>query len=103
MTTSPDAGAFARLRAAVGARLAAVTAARLRLHDNWRALLRHAWSIRLALIAAVLSGIEVALSVFTSNPPIAAGTFAALSAVVTVAAAVARLFAQQAVTPEAAS
>ena len=103
MTTSPDAGAFARLRAAVGARFAAIAAARLRLHENWRTLLRRAWSVRLALVAAVLSGIEVALSVFTSNPPIAAGTFAALSAVVTIAAAVARLFAQQGVTPECAS
>jgi len=99
MTSSPDAGAFARLRAVAAARLKAAAAARLRLHDNWRALLRHAWSIRLALIAAVLSGAEVALSVFTSNPPIPEGTFAALSALVTVAAAVARLFAQSGVTP----
>lgn len=99
MTTSPDAGAFARLRAAVGARLKAAAAVRLRLNDNWRSLVRHAWSIRLALIAAVQSGIEVALSVFTSNPPIPEGTFAALSALVTIAAAVARLFAQSGVTP----
>lgn len=102
MTTSPDAGALARLCAAAGARFAAI-AAHLQLHENWRTLLRRAWSVRLALIAAVLSGIEVALSVFTSNPPIAAGTFAALSAVVTIAAAVARLFAQQGVSPECAS
>ena len=99
MTSSPDAGAFARLRAAASARLKAVAAVRLRLHENRRTLLRHAWSIRLALVAAVLSGIEVALSVFTANPPIAAGTFAALSALVTIAAAVARLFAQRGVTP----
>lgn len=99
MTTSPDAGAFARLQAAVAARLKAAATARLRLHENWRTLFRRAWSIRLALIAAVLSGAEVALSVFTSNPPIAAGTFAALSALVTIAAAVARLFAQSGVTP----
>ena len=101
MTSSPDAGAFARLRAAAAARVQAIAAARLRLHENWRHLLKHAWSIRLALLAAVLSGAEVACSVFTSNPPIAAGTFAALSALVTIAAAIARLFAQQSISGSA--
>ncbi|MER9586983.1 hypothetical protein [Mesorhizobium sp. M0276] len=32
----------------------------MRLVDNWRAL-KHAWSVRLLFIAAVLSGLEVAL------------------------------------------
>lgn len=99
MTSSPDAGAFARLRAAASARLKAVAAVRLRLHENWRTLLRHAWSIRLALVAAVLSGIEVVLPLFSASPPLPLGTFVALSFVVTIAAAVARLFAQRGVTP----
>ena len=62
---------------------------------NWRAVLRHAWSVRLAVLAALLSAIEVALPVFTSDPPIERGTFAALSGLVTLAAALARFVAQK--------
>ena len=104
MTSSSDAGAFARLRAAVVAILAphleavawmrAFLAARLRLYADWRRILRHSWSIRFALLVALLSGLEVVLAVFTNDPPIERGTFAALSGLVTVMAAVARLFAQ---------
>lgn len=67
----------------------------MKLRSNWQAVLRHAWSVRLAILAALLSGLEVALSVLVSNPPLPAGLFAALSAVVTIAAAVARLVAQK--------
>lgn len=104
MTSSPDAGAFARLRAAVLATLLpyldvlawmrATLTARFRLYADWRRILRHSWSIRFALLAALFSGLEVVLAVFTSDPPIERGTFAALSGLVTVLAAVARLFAQ---------
>ena len=86
MDSSTDAGALARLRAAL--------ATRFRLYADWRRILRHSWSIRFALLAALLSGLEVVLAVFTSDPPIERGTFAALSGAVTVLAAVARLFAQ---------
>lgn len=67
----------------------------MRLKQNWAAVLRHAWSIRLALLAALLSGAEVVLSVFTDNPPIERGAFAALAGAVTIAAAIARLIAQE--------
>lgn len=86
MASSSDVGALARLRVAL--------AARFRLYADWRRILRHSWSIRFALLAALLSGLEVVLAVFTSDPPIERGTFAALSGAVTVLAAVARLFAQ---------
>ena len=36
---------------------------------NWRKVLRYAWSIRLTLLAAVLSGIEVALPFFEYSIP----------------------------------
>lgn len=97
MTSSPDAGAFARLRAAASARLQALLAARLRLHANWRELLRHAWSVRLSLLATLLSGLEVAIGVLASDPPIPRGTFAAVALVVTLAAGGARLVAQKSV------
>lgn len=86
MITALGTGASARLRSTL--------AARFRLYADWRRILRHSWSIRLALLAAVLSGFEVVLAVFTSDPPIERGTFAALSGLVTVLAAIARLFAQ---------
>ncbi|MBA9067411.1 hypothetical protein FHR71_001141 [Methylobacterium sp. RAS18] len=86
MASSSDVGAFARLRATL--------AARFRLYADWRRILRHSWSIRFALLAALFSGLEVVLAVFTNDPPIERGTFAALSGAVTVMAAVARLFAQ---------
>lgn len=104
MTTSPDVSALARLRSALGAHFApyldalawlrVALAARFRLYADWRRILRHSWSIRLALLAALLSGLEVMLAVFANDPPIERGTFAALSGLVTVMAAVARLFAQ---------
>lgn len=59
---------------------------------NWRLVLRYAWSIRLMLLAALLSGAEVALPLFEYSIP--TGLFAALSAVVTAAALVARFIAQ---------
>lgn len=66
---------------------------------NWRAVLRHAWSIRLMLLAALLSGAEVALPLFEYSIP--TGIFAALSAAVTAAALIARLLAQAPLTPTA--
>lgn len=67
----------------------------MHLKENWAAVLRHAWSIRLALLAALLSGAEVVCAVFTDNPPIERGLFAALAGGVTIAAAIARLIAQK--------
>lgn len=33
----------------------------MKLHQNWRALLRRAWSVRLSLVATALSGLEVTI------------------------------------------
>lgn len=65
----------------------------MNLLPNWKWLVRKAWSLRLMLLAAVLSGIEVALPFFSSSVP--TGAFAAASFVVVAAAFVARLTAQK--------
>ncbi|WP_442907402.1 DUF7940 domain-containing protein [Kaistia sp. MMO-174] len=67
--------------------------------ENWRQVLRRAWSIRLLIIAGALSGLEVALPLIGVDT-IPAGTFAALSGLVTAAAFVARLIAQKGITDE---
>jgi hypothetical protein len=67
----------------------------MRLHQQWRDILRKAWSIRLMALAAVLSGLEVALSFLDGLLPVGTGTFAALSCVTTAGAFIARIVAQQ--------
>lgn len=62
---------------------------------NWRAVLRRAWSARLMLLAAVLSGVEVALPLLGGVLPIPPGLFAALTCVTVAAAFVARFIAQK--------
>lgn len=76
----------------VPAPLRAVAAARL--HPEWRFLARRSWSFRLSILNIILSGIEVAMGVLTSNPPIDPMKFALLSGAVTVAAATTRLLSQ---------
>jgi hypothetical protein len=65
---------------------------------NWRDILTKAWSMRFILLAAVLSGFEVALPILREAieplgliPP---GAFAALSFIATAAAGIARIVAQ---------
>lgn len=66
------------------------------LYENWRDILKRAWSVRFIVLAAVLSGVEVALPSLqplfsTRIPP---GTFAAMSGIVSAAALFARVVAQ---------
>lgn len=65
---------------------------------NWKVVLRKAWSIRLLLIAGLLSGIEAALPFIDDRMP--RGVFALLSLLVTGGAFVARLMAQKGVLDE---
>ncbi|NTA48133.1 hypothetical protein G6L34_08480 [Agrobacterium tumefaciens] len=60
---------------------------------NWRQVLKRAWSVRLIVLAAVLTGIEAMLPFVAL--PIPAGLFAGLTLVVTAAAFVARILAQK--------
>lgn len=61
--------------------------------EDWRKVLRKAWSVRLSLLAAALGAIEVALPFFSDA--FQARIFGALSAVVALIAAIARLVAQK--------
>lgn len=63
--------------------------------DNWRAVLRHAWSLRLMLLVALLSGLEVALPLLDGVLPLSRQAFAAAVGLITVAAIVARFVAQR--------
>lgn len=60
---------------------------------DWRAVLRKAWSARLMIVAATMSGIEIALPFFSDTMP--RGVFAALSFVAVAGAFVARFVAQK--------
>jgi hypothetical protein len=62
--------------------------------DEWHWVLSHSWSLRFVFIAFVLSGLEVFLPLFTDTTTIPRVAYAALIALVTGAAFVARLTAQ---------
>ena len=59
---------------------------------DWQRVLRYGWSIRLIVLAGLLSGLEVILPMFSDVIP--RNVFALLSLFVTVAAFIARLTAQ---------
>ena len=60
--------------------------------EDWKLKFTKLWSIRLALLTAVFSALEVALPFFSGLVP--AGTMASLAAFTAVGSAVARLIAQ---------
>lgn len=60
---------------------------------DWRRVLKHAWSVRLMIIAALLSGAEAALPFL--DLPFPRGLLAVLSMTVTAAAFVARFIVQR--------
>ena len=64
----------------------------MELIDNAKEVFLKAWSIRLALLSAALSALEVALPFFTNFIP--PGTMAVLAIVTSASAALARLVAQ---------
>lgn len=65
----------------------------MKLYENWRDILRRAWSIRLIILAGLLSGCEVILPLFYDAIP--ARLFALLSFVAVAGAFIARLVAQK--------
>jgi hypothetical protein len=65
----------------------------MHLYENWKDILKKAWSIRFIVLAGVLSGIEVILPFFSDSIP--RGPFAALSFFAVSAAFVSRLVAQR--------
>jgi hypothetical protein len=60
--------------------------------DDWRRIAKKAWSVRLMLLAAVLSGAEIVLPLFPDIFP--RNVFAVLSFIVVVASMLARFVAQ---------
>lgn len=69
----------------------------MKLVPNWRRVLSRAWSIRLILLAFLLTVAEVALPLLDGLLPIPPGTFALLSGLATAGAFCARLVAQKGV------
>ncbi len=65
----------------------------MKLIANWREILRYAWSIRLMILAGILSGVEVILPLFADCCP--RGLFAVLSLLTIAGAFVARIVAQK--------
>lgn len=72
----------------------------MRLIDNWRRVLKRAWSVRILALAAVFSGLEVALPFFDGTLPLTDRQRGAVYFAVTVAALVARFLAQSTPTGE---
>lgn len=62
---------------------------------NWREVLKKAWSIKFMALAALMSGVEVMMSILQPSNNLPPGLFAAMAGVVTSMALVARLLAQQ--------
>ena len=66
-----------------------------RLVADWHDVLRYAWSVRIIVVAALLSGLEIALPIIGYRLPIDDFWRAVIYLVLTVAAFVARLLAQK--------
>ena len=60
--------------------------------NDWKKILKKAWSVRLVLISGMLSGAELILPMYVDALP--RGVFATLSILTAGASAVARLIAQ---------
>lgn len=70
----------------------------MKLIDDWNWVLRKAWSVRLLIVAAVLTGFETlnaVISAYGIHTPIPEGAFAIVSGIVSAAALLARFFAQE--------
>ena len=65
----------------------------MKLSADWKKIVKKAWSVRLLVIAGLLSGVEIILPLLVGSFP--KGVFAALSFVITAAAFVARIVAQK--------
>jgi hypothetical protein len=63
------------------------------LAPDWKDILKKAWSIRLIMLAGLLSGMELILPLFSEDLP--RGVFAVMSLLATSGAFVSRLLAQR--------
>lgn len=69
----------------------------MKLVQNWRIVLKKAWSVKFNITASLLAGAEVAVTVW-QPAGIAPGLFAALAAMVSIGSNVMRILAQSEVT-----
>lgn len=67
----------------------------MKLYENWLEILKKAWSVRLMVLAGILSGCEIILPFYADVFP--RNTFAALSFFAVFAALIARIVAQKGV------
>ena len=65
----------------------------MKLHDEWKSILRGAWSVRLIVLSGILSAVEGLLPMFSDSLP--KGLFAAASVIIGVAALLARVTVQK--------
>lgn len=65
----------------------------MKIIDEWELVLKKAWSARLMIVAAILSGAEVIVPLFSDALP--RGVFAVLSMVTVSGAFIARFVAQE--------
>lgn len=63
--------------------------------DDWRRVLRKAWSVRFTVLAALLSGAEVAVQFMDAPTWMPRGLFAVLAGATSIAAFFARMVAQR--------
>ena len=70
----------------------------MKLANDWKLIFKKAWSVRLLIVAALLSGVEVVLPFLSDCLP--RGPFAAASFIAVAGAFVARLVAQKEFTDE---
>jgi hypothetical protein len=68
---------------------------KIQLVADVRRVLRHAWSIRLIVLAGLFSALEAGIPFFTDNPPLPRGVFALLSVFVSGAAFYFRIVSQR--------
>lgn len=65
------------------------------MHKDWKKILKHAWSVRLLALAAILSGFEAALPYLPAVLTVPPLLLSAVTILVVAAAFVARLVAQK--------
>lgn len=65
----------------------------MRLHENWREILKKAWSIRFGILATIFALMQVVVPIYVDDLP--KHLFAVLTGVATIGVIVARLVWQQ--------
>lgn len=67
--------------------------------SNWWEVLTRAWSVRFIALASIMTGLEVGFPYFAGHLPIPDGLFGALAGLFSAAGLVARILAQNGITP----